>query len=179
MAPGKELLTSIPSSSRQSETLGVTAGPTCTCGVDALHCYLTPGSWSRPAVQHPETRPQDVMLLIHLQELEGAAAAVTLHLCGLHKRILYMPHQPLVLSARPALVVTHGCVQPPNLKGNAYQLRIPEMVRKELAGGHYTERQAGGLGSTYFFSLHMYVRYACMCISMCVHMCMRVYRDPK
>jgi hypothetical protein len=67
---------------------GSPAGPTCACGIDALHCHLTPGSRSCPAVQHPETGPQDLMLLIHLQEFEGTAAAVTLHLCGLHKRIL-------------------------------------------------------------------------------------------
>lgn len=87
-----------------------------------------------------------------------------------------MPHQPQVLSARPALVVTHCCVQPPNLKGHAYQLRIPENVRKELAGGQYTERQASGLGATYFFppGICMCSMHACVltCVCTCVCVCM-------
>lgn len=39
--------------------------------------------------------------------------------------------------------------------------------------------QVGGPGSTYFLFLHMYVRYAGMCISTRVHMCLRVYENPK
>lgn len=42
-----------------------------------------------------------------------------------------------------------------------------------------TEMQVGGPGSTYFLFLHMYVRYAGMCISTRLHMCLRVYENPK
>lgn len=44
----------------------------------------------------------------------------------------------------------------------------------------FTETQVGGPGSTYFFLfLHKYVRYAGMCISSRLHMCLRVYKNPK
>lgn len=42
-----------------------------------------------------------------------------------------------------------------------------------------TETQVGGPGSTYFLFLHMDVRYAGMCISTRLHMCLRVYEKPK
>lgn len=75
------------------------------------------------------------MPLVHLQELEGTSAPVTLHLRGFHKWILQMARQPQVLSTGPTLGVTSSGVKPSTLKGRAYQLQGP--------GGEKGSKQAG------------------------------------
>lgn len=89
-----------------------------------------------------------------------------------------MALQPQVLRTRPSFVATRSCVESLSLKGNAYKLRVP-VGEKGVSRWTLQRRRQEVLVQPIFLFLHMYVRYAGMCISTRLHMCLRVYKNPK
>jgi len=62
--------------------------------IDPLHRHLAPRTGRRAAVHHVAAGPQEVVLVVDLQQLEGAPAAVALDAGRPHVRVVQLPHQP-------------------------------------------------------------------------------------
>lgn len=79
---------------------------TDTEGVDPFDCHLGPGARGRAAVQDDGARPQEAVLVVHLEQLEGAPASVALLMSTPYVRVVHLADDPRLGRRTAALEVS-------------------------------------------------------------------------